>query len=68
MTILKLLNPVAQPLVLFRGYIKIQVAATATVCSRLQKVAILLCQLGQFKQLNIDICCFNMTVYAYLNE
>ena len=28
-----------------KGDIKIQVAATATVCSRLQKVAILFCQL-----------------------
>ena len=41
-------------IIALRGYVKIQVAATATVCSHLQKVAMLLFQLYSFEQSNID--------------
>ena len=45
-----------------RGDIKIQVAATATVCSCLLKVTTLL---GQFKQSNIDINPLNLALQIY---
>ena len=48
---------------LVRGDVKIQVDATGTVCSRLQKVAILL-----FPFRPISTYCFNTILYAYFNE
>ena len=43
----------------------LQLRLFAAVCKRWQYYSV---NLGQFKQSNIDIYCFNMIVYAYLNE
>ena len=49
------------------GDVKIQEADTATVCSHLQNVAILLLQC-YYEISNIGTHCFNTMIYAYLNE
>ena len=51
-----------------RGDIKIQVAVTATVCSRLQPFAAGCRQLNHYERSNIGTHCFNMMINAYLNE
>ena len=48
--------------------VKIQVAATATVAAVCKRRQYYFFNLGQFEQSNIDTYCFNMIVYAYLNN
>ena len=53
---------------MLRGDVKIQVAATATVCGPLQKVAILLFNLSHDERSNISIYFFDTMIYVYLDE
>ena len=53
---------------LIRDDVNIQVAATATVCIRLKKLAILLFQFSHYEISNIGTYCRDTIIHVYLNE